>query len=68
MIVLHRIGENERLIEDEYDDSPWTREELQVLAWEAGENTEWEEYDDASKPEGFGGDQPQNGGVPKPRD
>jgi hypothetical protein len=32
---------------DEYDDSPWTREELQTLAWEAGEHTGWDEYDDA---------------------
>lgn len=31
---------------EEYDDSPWTREELQALAWEVGEQSEWEEYDD----------------------
>ena len=40
--------------EDEYDDSPWTREELQALAWEAGKHAGWEdmvEYDDdAEKP------------------
>jgi hypothetical protein len=35
------------LKEQEYDDSPWTREELQVLAWEAGEHTGWEEFDAA---------------------
>jgi PHD/YefM family antitoxin component YafN of YafNO toxin-antitoxin module len=47
--VLLRVDEYERLKEQEYDDSPWTREELQALAWEAGEHTEWEEYDDAPK-------------------
>jgi hypothetical protein len=44
--VLLRADEYERLKEGEYDDSPWTREELQALAWEAGEHTDWEEYDD----------------------
>jgi hypothetical protein len=44
--VLLRIDEYERLKEQEYDDSPWKREELQALAWEATEHTEWEEYDD----------------------
>jgi len=48
--VLLRVDEYERLKEDEYDDSPWTREELQALAWEAGKHLGWEEmdeYDDA---------------------
>ena len=45
--VLLRIEEYERLKEEEYDDSPWTREELQAQAWEVAERTEWEEYDDA---------------------
>jgi PHD/YefM family antitoxin component YafN of YafNO toxin-antitoxin module len=48
--VLLRVDEYERLKEDEYDDSPWTREELQALAWEAGERAGWDdmdEYDDA---------------------
>ena len=44
--ILLRVDEYERLKEDEYDDSPWTREELQALAWEVAERTEWEEYDD----------------------
>ncbi len=47
--VLLRVDEYERLKEDEYDDSPWTREELQALAWEAGKQAGWEdmdEYDD----------------------
>jgi hypothetical protein len=48
--VLLRVDEYERLKEAEYDDSPWTSEELQVLAWEAGKQLGWEdmdEYDDA---------------------
>jgi mRNA-degrading endonuclease toxin of MazEF toxin-antitoxin module len=47
--VLLRADEYQRLKEDEYDDSPWTREELQALAWEAGKEAGWEdmdEYDD----------------------
>ena len=39
----------ERLKDDEYDDSPWTREELQALVWEAGKQLGWkdmDEYDD----------------------
>jgi hypothetical protein len=47
--VLLRVEAYERLKEEEYDDSPWTREELQALAWEAGKQAGWEdmdEYDD----------------------
>jgi PHD/YefM family antitoxin component YafN of YafNO toxin-antitoxin module len=47
--VLLRVEEYQRLKEEEYDDSPWTREELQALAWEATERTGWEEYDDAAE-------------------
>ena len=43
--VLLRIDEYERL-KDEYDDSPWTREELQALAWENVRHEDWDEYDD----------------------
>jgi hypothetical protein len=43
MFVLLRLDEYERL-KEEYDDSPWTREELEALAWEAGNRTGWEEY------------------------
>jgi hypothetical protein len=49
--VLLRVDEYERL-KEEYDDSPWTREELQALAWEAGKQVGWEEmdeYDDVSE-------------------
>jgi len=34
--VLLRVEEYERLAAEEYDDSPWTRQELEALAWEAG--------------------------------
>jgi PHD/YefM family antitoxin component YafN of YafNO toxin-antitoxin module len=50
--VLLRVDEYERLKEEEYDDSPWTKEELQALAWKAGKQAGWEEmdeYDDASE-------------------
>jgi hypothetical protein len=43
--VLLRVEEYERL-KDEYDDSPWTREELQALAWERVKHEDWDEYDD----------------------
>ena len=43
--VLLRVDEYERL-KEEYDDSPVTREELQATAWEVGERTGWNEYDD----------------------
>jgi PHD/YefM family antitoxin component YafN of YafNO toxin-antitoxin module len=48
--VLLGAEEYERLMaEEEYDDSPWTREELEAAAWEAGKHAGWEdmeEYDD----------------------
>ncbi len=44
--VLLRVDEYKRLAEDEYDDSPWTREELQALAWERVQHEDWDEYDD----------------------
>jgi hypothetical protein len=34
--VLVRAEEYERLKQGDYDDSPWTRDELHALAWEAG--------------------------------
>ena len=43
--VLLRVEEYERLKEG-YDDSPWTREELQALAWEKVKHEPWDEYDD----------------------
>ena len=41
MFVLLRVDEYERLTE-EYDDNPWTRQELQSLAWEASKHIGWE--------------------------
>ena len=43
--VLLRVEEYESLEADEYDDSPWTREELQALAWERVKHEDWDEYD-----------------------
>jgi alpha-D-ribose 1-methylphosphonate 5-phosphate C-P lyase len=44
--VLLRVEEYERLKAEEYDDSPWTREELEALAWETGKAIGWEEMDE----------------------
>jgi hypothetical protein len=44
--VLLRVEEYQQLTGDEYDDSPWTREELQALAWEAGERAGWDDMDE----------------------
>ena len=44
--VLLPLAEYERLKEAEYDDSPWTREELEALAWERVKHEDWDEYDD----------------------
>lgn len=47
--VLLRMDEYKRLKDEEYDDSPWTNQELHALAWEAGKSAGWEdmsEYDD----------------------
>ena len=44
--VLLPVDEYVRLKEEEYDDSPWTREELQALAWERVKHEDWGEYDD----------------------
>ena len=46
VFVLLRVDEYERLKDDEYDDSPWTREELQALAWERVKHEDWDEYDE----------------------
>ena len=43
--VLLRVEEYERLKEDEYDDSPWTREELEALVWQRVKHEDWDEYD-----------------------
>jgi hypothetical protein len=43
IFVLLRADEYERITEP-YDDSPWTREELQALAWERVKHEDWDEY------------------------
>jgi hypothetical protein len=43
--VLLPVAEYERLTAPEYDDSPWTREELDALHWERVKDEDWEEYD-----------------------
>lgn len=47
--VLLSVTEYERLKNHEYDDSPWTRQELEAAAWEVGDRTGWEEYDDIAE-------------------
>jgi hypothetical protein len=44
--VLVRQDLFERLADQAYDDSPWTDEEMELLAWEAGKEAGWEEMDD----------------------
>ena len=44
--VLLRADEYNRLKENEYDDSPWTREEIDALAWETGKEAGWDEMDE----------------------
>ena len=45
--VLLRQDTYERLKKDaEYDDSPWTDEEMELLAWEAGKHAGWENMDE----------------------
>lgn len=44
--VLLSTDEYQRLKEEEYDDSRWTREELECLAWEVGEREGWEDWNE----------------------
>ena len=44
--VLLPVDEYERLKSHEYDDSPWSKDELQALAWDAGKEAGWEEMDE----------------------
>ncbi len=46
MFVLLRAEEFGRLKDEEYDDSPWTREERHALAWQAGQHAGWEDMDE----------------------
>jgi hypothetical protein len=44
--VLLRQDVYQRLMDPEYDDSPWTDEEMELLAWDAGKEAGWEEMDE----------------------
>ncbi len=44
--VLLSEKEFGRSSEEGYDDSPWTREERQALAWQAGRHAGWEDMDE----------------------
>ena len=44
--VVLPVQEYQRLTAKDYDDSPWTREELEALAWETGKGIGWEEMDE----------------------
>ena len=41
-----RLEDYERLKQEDYDDSPWTREELEAAAWEVGARAGWEDMDE----------------------
>jgi hypothetical protein len=46
------VNEYERLKQLEYDDSPWSRDELHALAWASGQEADWaemDEYDDVAE-------------------
>ncbi len=45
--VLIRIDEYKKLTTDEYDDSPWSREELQAVAAATADRAGWETTGDA---------------------
>jgi hypothetical protein len=49
--VLLRQEEYEKILSEEYDDSPWTDEEMELLAWEAGKLAGWEDMDEYDRPE-----------------
>ncbi|HEX7376436.1 MAG TPA: hypothetical protein VF278_04955 [Pirellulales bacterium] len=44
--VLIRKDLYEQLLSGDYDDSPWTAEERDMLAWDAGKHAGWEEMDE----------------------
>jgi hypothetical protein len=44
------MDEYERLKEDKYDDSPWTRDELEALAWETAERSGWDAIGEEKSP------------------
>jgi hypothetical protein len=44
--VLLRVDQYKKLTEEQYDDSPWTREELQAVASQTAERAGWDGEDD----------------------
>jgi hypothetical protein len=48
--VLLRLEEYQRLTQGDYDDSPWTREELEAQAWEVSEGTGWDALGEDDQP------------------
>jgi hypothetical protein len=48
--ILLGADEYHRLSADGYDDSPWTREELQALAWERVQHEDCDEYENLPEP------------------
>jgi hypothetical protein len=44
--VLVRQDLYQQLTREDYDDSPWTDEEMELLAWEAGQQAGWEDMDE----------------------
>jgi hypothetical protein len=44
--VLLRVDQYKKLTEEVYDDSPWTREELQSIAWQTAERSGLTDEDD----------------------
>jgi PHD/YefM family antitoxin component YafN of YafNO toxin-antitoxin module len=44
--VLVRVDEYQRLKEGDYDDSPWTRDELEAASREVAKRTDWDEMGD----------------------
>ncbi len=43
--VMLSLSDYERLMGEDYEDSPWTREELQAVAWEVVRDEDWEEFE-----------------------
>jgi hypothetical protein len=50
-LVMLRADVYDRRLEEDYDDSPWSPEERDALAW-AGKHAEWEELDEYDLPYG----------------
>jgi hypothetical protein len=46
MAIGCSIRLNDVFNDEEYDDNPWTRQELEALAWEGIKHEDWDEYDD----------------------